>query len=176
MVRASFLSLAAAAMLSFWPYAVSSAQSQAPLQVELDQSLVDKWLVAMPAVIKLGKSNPEFARPESDDAVRPQMERICAEAGFASYDQCGEVIGYVGMIVSACDRRTRSFRDPIPMMRRQLARLEADTRMPTADRQRAITEIQQVLAALPERLPDEHIRLLNANRDRIFAAVVSAME
>ncbi|HWE21339.1 MAG TPA: hypothetical protein VG758_29910 [Hyphomicrobiaceae bacterium] len=154
--------------------AVPSARAQQQIRVELSQLLLDQWIAVAPAFFKMSKSNPDFSRPETEVALRVQMEKACIEAGFDSYDQCAEVFGYVGIIIAGCDRRTRSFRDPIPLMRRQLARLEADISMPPAERDKQISELRQLLAALPDRLPTEHLRLMTANRDRIFKAILSA--
>lgn len=149
-----------------------AAQAQKHMSpIVLDQSLVDRWLLAMPAMIKLGTSS---STPQTDDAVRPQVERICSEAGFDSYDQCGEVIGYVGMIVSACDRRARTFRDPIVLMRRQIARIESDMSLSPEERDKATAELKEIVARFPENLPQTHIRLMTANRDRVFAALASS--
>ena len=82
------------------------------------------------------------------------------------------MIGYVGMIVSACDRRSRTFRDPIPLMRRELARLEADTKMPADAKARAIAEMKEILT-VSRWLSCEHIALMNANRDRVFAVLIA---
>lgn len=164
--------LAAAAMLLVALAAPTAARAQAR-SIELDQALLDKWLVVLPAILKLSKSAPS---PQTDDEMRPHLERICAEAGFPSYEKCGEVIGYVGMIVSACDRRSQSFRDPIPLMRRQLARLEADAKMPPEAKARAIADVKGILAEFPDGFPRDHIALANANRDRIFAALIAPKE
>lgn len=169
MTRALVSSLAAAAMLLLFQSG-ARAQQLPPQPIELNQSLLDRWLVVMPAVINLGKSD---AAPQTDDAARPHMEKICADAGFQSYDQCAEVIGYVGMIVSACDRRSRTFRDPILLMRRELARLEADTKMPAAARNQAIAEMKEIIAAFPNGFPASDIQLMNANRDRVFAVLIA---
>ena len=101
------------------------------------------------------------------------MRRMCDDAGFESFEQCQDVTGYVGMIIGGCDRRTRSFHDPVVLMRRQLARLEANTSPPSAEREQQIAQLKAVLAALPERLPHEHLQLMTANRDRVFKAILS---
>lgn len=153
------------AILLSWPLA-STAQAQqqpAPL-VDLNQTLLERWIAVVPTLVSLSKSG---AAPEA----RPHMERICAEAGFDGYDQCAQVIGYVGMIVSACDRRTQSFGDPVVVMRRHLARLRANTRMPAAKREQAVAEVEKILAEMPDSFPEAHIALMNANRVRIFAAL-----
>jgi hypothetical protein len=158
--------MATAALLTFGPPGAQAQQSMTP--IELNQSLLDKWLVVMPAVIKLGKSG---RAPQTDEALRPDLELICADAGFDNYDQCGEVIGYAGMIVSACDRRTGTFRDPIIMLRQEIARIEANKRLSLAEWDKATADLKQIVARFPDNLPKAHLQLMTANRDRVFAAL-----
>ena len=165
--------LAAAAAIAGCLVAPSSAQAQTQQQalqpIELNQTLLDKWLVAAPAMARLAQSS---AAPQTDDAARPHVEKICIEAGFQSPDQCGEVIGYVGMIVAACDRRSQTFRDPIAMMRRELARLAKDTALAPEAKAETIANLKEIIAAFPNGFPKEHLQLVTANRDRIFAALL----
>lgn len=162
------VSLTAAILLGSTLAATARAQQQPTPLVDLNQTLIDRWIAVIPALLSLSK--PGVA-PQNDAEARPHMERICAEAGFDSYEQCGEVIGYVGMIVSACDRRTQSFGDPVLVMRRHLARLRANNRMPAAKREQAVAEVEKILAEMPDSFPEAHIALMNANRLRIFAAL-----
>ena len=151
------------------PLATSAqAQPQSAPLVDLNQTLIDRWVAVLPALLTLSKSK---TAPQSDAEARPHMERMCAEAGFDNYDQCAQVIGYVGMIVSACDRRTQTFGDPVLVMRRHLARLRANTRMPAAKREQSVAEVEKLLADMPDSFPEAHIALMNANRARIFAAL-----
>jgi hypothetical protein len=166
--RKIVLALAAAAMLSLSPYAAPDARAQqSQIRVELDQAVVDKWLVFMTGIYEILKSGTV---PQTEEALRRHIERFCAEAGFDSLDRCGEIMGYVAMIVATWDPLERSFRDPLPRMRNTLARLEADTN-PTRESERTIAQLRDVLARLPERLPREHLQLINANRNRILPVI-----
>ena len=158
--------LAVAILLSLAP--VAQAQPQPAPLVDLNQTLLERWIAVVPTLVSLSKSG---AAPRTDADARPHMERMCTEAGFDSYDQCAQVIGYVGMIVSACDRRTQTFGDPVVVMRRHLARLRANTTMPAAKREKAVAEVEAILVEMPDRFPEAHIALMNANRARIFAAL-----
>ncbi len=169
MMRTLILTLAAAAILLLPPNAIPDAQAQQErIRVELDQSLLDKWLLLMPQFDQLKRSGK---MPQSEEAARTLIAGVCTKAGFDSSDQCTQVLGYVGMIVSTWDPRTRSFRDPMPRMRSQLARLEADTSPPTPQREQAIAQMKQVLARFPEQFPPEHVQLIAANQDRVLAAI-----
>lgn len=159
--------MAAILLVSPLAHAAQAQQQPAPL-VDLNETLLERWIAVIPALLSLSKSS---TAPQNDAEARPHMERICAEAGFDNSDQCAQVIGYVGMIVSACDRRTQTFADPVVVMRRHLARLRANTRMPEAKRERAVADVEKILAEMPDSFPAEHIALMNANRVRIFAAL-----
>jgi hypothetical protein len=161
-----FVPLLSAILLS-WSLGATAQAQPAPL-VDLNQTLLERWIAVVPALVSLSKSG---AAPQTDADARPHMERMCTEAGFDNYDQCAQVIGYVGMIVSACDRRTQTFGDPVLVMRRHLARLRANTRMPAAKREQAVAGVEKILAEMPDSFPEAHIALMNANRARIFAAL-----
>jgi hypothetical protein len=170
-VRTMSWTLAAAIVLFFAPVQLHIAKGQQqPTSIELNQSLLEKWLVVMPQVVGLGKSS---TIPQTDDALLPHLERVCTDAGFDNYDQCGAVIGYVGMIVSTCDRRNRTFHDPIVMMRREIARIEADASLSPEGKDEATAELKHIVAGFPNNIPEAHLRLMTANRDRIFAVLAT---
>jgi hypothetical protein len=154
-------------MLFLSPIPLDRVQGQPlPAPIELNQSLLDRWLVAMPRLARLGRSS---AVPQTDDDADPHVERICAEGGFDSLDQCGKVIGYVGVIIAtAYDWRSRRFRDPFVLMRLRIARIAADTRLSPEEKATATAQLKQMGA---EAIPAAHVRLMNANRGRVSAAL-----
>jgi hypothetical protein len=166
MPRTIPLMLAAAAILFLSLVGLHEAHGQQSASVKLNQPLLDRWFVAMPRLAKLGESS---AVPQTGDAADPHVERICAEAGFDSLDQCGKVIGYVGVIIAtAYDWRSRTFHDPIVLKRRRIARIEADTRLSPEEKEKATAQLKQIGA---EFIPAAHLRLMNANRGRVSAAL-----
>jgi len=169
MKRTIILTLTAAGLLVLSPHAMPGAQAQQQtIRVDLDQSLLDKSIIALPQIAKLGMS---ATVPQTEEELRKQLERICTDAGFDSYDQCAQVTGYVGMIISAWDQRALRFRDPIVLMRAQLSRLEADTSPPTPEREQTMVQMKEILGRFPGGVPRAHLDLATSNRDRIFEAI-----
>lgn len=147
---------------------VGSAQAQEPRKpTELSQVLLDRALVALPEINKLAASP---AAPASDDTARPHLERICTAAGFETTDQCGTIIGYVGILFSGFDPRTGTFVDPIVRMRKQIAQIEANARLAADEKDKMTTPLREIVATFPENMPEAHLRLMTTNRDRIFEA------
>lgn len=58
-------------------------------------------------------------------------------------------------------------------MRRFVARIEADDNLSPADKDKATAELKPIVAEFPNNLPQAHLRLVTANRDRIFAVLAS---
>jgi len=170
-IRSALAACALTTLILFSPAARPDAQAQLAAPVEFNQTLLDRWLEVFPAVMRTTKPD---AAPMSEDAGQEFIERICARAGFASYDQCAEVFFYAGMIMSACDRKSRSFRDPIKLMRRQIAKIEANASLSPEQKAKATAGFKEVVARFPDNIPAAHLRLMTVNRDRIFQIVIHA--
>jgi len=166
LVRSAIAAAAVAATLIAADAGPRTAQAESTTApIELNQSLIDRWLILMPAFGKLMK---EGAAQLPEDEGRVQLERICADAGFDNADQCAQVFGYIGMILSACDGPNRRFRDPIILMRQQIAKIEADANLSLEQKDKATAELKEVVARFPNNVPEAHLRLVTANAHRIF--------
>jgi hypothetical protein len=65
-VRCMPLTLAAVGVLIVLVLGLYGVHAQQPPPIQLDQALLDPWVVAMPQIVKLGKSDA----PQTDDALR----------------------------------------------------------------------------------------------------------
>lgn len=170
-IRSALATCAVAALVLLCPAGRQEAQAQVAAPVTFNQTLLDRWLDVFPAVARTTKPD---AAPMSEQAGQEFIERICAKAGFASYDQCAEVFFYAGMIMGACDRKSRSFRDPIKLMRRQITKIEANAALSPERKAKATAGLKEVVARFPDNIPAAHLRLMTVNRDRIFEIVLRA--
>jgi hypothetical protein len=169
MFRTAFLVVAIAAALTSSAVGQRDAAAQTPAPAtEFNQTLLDRWLVAAPAMAAL---NASANAPKTDEDARPHMERICADAGFASFEQCGTTIAYAGILFSGFDPRTRSFKDPASMMRARIAEIETNTQMPPQAKESMLAQMKEAAAGFPKDIPEAHLRLMADNRDRIFKAL-----
>jgi hypothetical protein len=58
-------------------------------------------------------------------------------------------------------------------MRRQIAKIEANGDLSPEQKARATAGFKEVVARFPDNIPEAHLRLMTANRDRIFEIVVN---
>ncbi len=166
MMRSALSMLSVAAILAV--SGLPAAQAQTVAVAEFNQALLDGWLRAVPAMATLNASTDA---PKTDEALRPHMERICTEAGFASFEQCGTTIAYAGILFSGFDPRTRTFKNPSDAMRERIALIEGNAQMPLQAKEAMLAPMMEAAAGFPKDIPDAHLRLMADNRDRIFKAL-----
>ena len=171
MIRLIISAIAVAAAFVLIPAGLSSAIAQtADAPVEFNQTLLDRWLVAIPAINKFSTSSDT---PQTDAAAQARLEQVCAQAGFETYDQCTNTIGYVGILVGGFDPSTRTFQDPIARMRARIAEIEANTKLPLATREQMTAEMKGFVAGFRHTIPAAHLQLMTANGQHIFKTLAT---
>ena len=171
MIRSALSAIAVAAAFALTPAGPSKAIAQAAdAPVEFNQTLLDRWLVVIPAINRFATSSDT---PQTDAAAQARLEQVCAQAGFETYDQCTNTIGYVGILVGGFDPSTRTFQDPIARMRARIAEIEANTKLPAATSERMTAEMKDFVAGFRHAIPAAHLRLMTANGRHIFKTLAT---
>lgn len=164
------LALAAAAATT-----PATAQQTDPDAVELSPVVMDRWLVVQKEIVARRKADLAAGKAEqSDEEAQAFFDEICGKAGFASTDECSDTIGYVGMLVTGYDPRTRRYGDPAAAAQRRIAEIEANTKMSQAAKDEALAVsregLEMLRQVLPNPVPEAHLELMNAYHGRIVEA------
>jgi hypothetical protein len=171
MLRAALSALAVATALTLLSVAPSTAIAQtAAAPVEFNQTLLDRRLIAIPAINRLSKSGNA---PQTEEAAQSHIKRICKESGFETYDQCTSTIGYVGMLVGGFDPATKTFQNPIEKMRARIAEIEGNTKLSAAAKEQMTAPMKEVVAGFPHTIPTAHLQLMTANGMHIFKTLAA---
>ena len=166
MLRSALFAIAAATALAFVPTGSSIALAQpAEKPIELNKTLLDRWLIVIPAINKLAASTDA---PQTEEAAQVRLRTACSDAGFETYDQCTATIGYVGILIGGFDPATKTFQDPIARMRARIAEIEADTTLSAAAKDQMTAPIREAVAGFRHAIPAEHLQLMTANARHIF--------
>ena len=174
MLRSALSAIAVTAALAFASAGPTTAIAQpTDAPAEFSQPLLDRWLTVFPEIAKLRHGG---ATSPSEAEGLAHMTSICAQSGFESFDQCTTTIGYAGMLFAGFDPRTGTFKDPIAMAHTNIARIEGNARMPAEAKERATAPMREIIAAFPNDIPEAHLRLMTANRDRIFRVLKGAAQ
>lgn len=167
-VGAFVISAVCAFPIADWAHAQQPAQPPPRLQaMPVDQGLLDRWLIVFADVGPQLSSAPDL--PE--DKVNAIFDRACKKAQLNDIGQCHALDDYMGALISAVSEDGTKFLDPVARARQDLAQMLADPKVPARQKAEQKAEIEGFLSTMPERIPPEHIALLNRNARRIFAVL-----
>src|SRR5262245_17917507 len=155
----------------------AAAQQSTPGATELSSVLMDRWLLVQKELAARLNADRAAGKPQLEQSEAESeafLNEACTKAGFSSTDECSCTIGYVGVLFSGYDPRTRRFGDPAAAAERRIAEIEANQKMSQAAKEEALANDRQALEilrqALPGPVPEAHLKLMNAYHDRIFEA------
>ncbi|THD46863.1 MAG: hypothetical protein E7774_05795 [Bradyrhizobium sp.] len=134
------------------------AQAQAPAQstdapeeplkqIALTDAIVQAYITAEAEV------DPLLAKlPQNDDAaVDPKLvatlDAAVKKHNFASFDDFQDVGANIGQVMDGIDPATKKYVGADVLLKRQIAALQADTKMAAADKKQELAELSEALKA-----------------------------
>lgn len=107
---------------------------------------------------------------------RASFERNCRGAGFATTEECGRSVGYIGVLMVGFDREAGRHVDPIVLKERMIKKIETNAELSQAKREELLARERETLQDLRKffswsRVPDAHLKLMDDYRGRILEAM-----
>lgn len=177
----SLLAASVSALLAGTALVPSVALAQAPAQatvpepgkaIALTQEQIDGLLVAQPELAALPGAAPDKPDPKAEAQAQAEAEAIVKRNGFASLEEFQDASDTVDAVLGGIDPETKSYVGATPLLKKQLAALQADKAMPAKEKAEAVKEIEAALAAgEPEKPSPANITLVTRNYARLSAAM-----
>ncbi len=136
----------AAALAAF---SASSAQAQAGgappqlKQIALTEKQVQGAIAAQKEMNPITEKMQENSKP--DPKVMAQLEGIAKKNGFASYDEFGNVMDNIGLVLGGVDPATKKYVGSEAVIKSQIAQVQADKKMSAADKKQALDDLNAAL-------------------------------
>jgi hypothetical protein len=177
-------SLVAALGIALSPLAIAAGQSAAlaqtqpagapdePLiQMALSEAQIQAYLAAAAEIEPILAKAPEGASDKPDPKVMAQLDAIAKKYKFASFDEFDSVAENIGLVADGVDPQTKKYVGADVLLKKQIAEVQADTKMPAADKKEALAEMNAALkATAPVKFPG-NIDLVVKYYDKIVAAM-----
>ena len=116
-------------------------------EIALTQVQIDGLLAAQPELAKLSGGAPDKPDPKAEEQAQGQAEAIVKRNGFASLEEFQDASDTVDAVLGGIDPETKSYVGPTPLLKKQLAAIQADKGMPAKEKAEAVKEIKEALAA-----------------------------
>ncbi|MFJ7440220.1 hypothetical protein ACIQW5_21430 [Methylorubrum thiocyanatum] len=152
------------------PPAAKAEAPEAGKEIALTQGQIDGLLVAQPELAKLSGGAPDKPDPKAE--AQAQAEAIVKRNGFASLEEFQDASDTVDAVLGGIDPETKSYVGATPLLKKQLAAVQADKAMPAQEKAETVKEIKEALAAGEPAKPSEaNIALVTKNYARLSAAM-----
>lgn len=164
------LAAALAAILIVPALSQHEAPRRAPPQIVLTQQQVDGWIAVQSAV---QAAQPTADAPDAKQLAR--LEAIVKKNGFAGIDEYEAVSENVAKVIVGMDPEKGTYVGAGPMIRKQIADVEADKTMRPAEKTAALDEAKAALAAAEAAPPSAgNIAIVSKSYGKLLQAVAGS--
>ena len=165
------LAIVAAPSAAFAQTQQPGAPDEALKQIALTEAQVQAYLAAQAEIEPILAKLPESASEKPDPKVLAQLEAIAKKNKFASYDEFEQVGANIGLVSDGVDPQTKKYVGADVVLKKQIAEIQADKKMPAADKKQALEEMNDALKSVePVKFPG-NIDLVVKYYDKIIAAM-----
>lgn len=110
-------------------------------QIALTDKQVDSLIAAQKEMDAVTDKLPEGAQDKPDPKLQAQLEGIAKKNGFTDFNEYGAVYDNVSMVMSGIDPKTKAFTEPPEMLKKQIAAVTADAKIPAKDKKAILDEM-----------------------------------
>jgi hypothetical protein len=157
------------------PALAQSAPAAAPAepikQMALTAAQIEAYLAAAAEIEPILSKAPPSPSAEPDPKVAAQLEAIAKKYKFASYAEYDDVGANIGLAMDGIDPQTKKYVGADVLLKKEIAEVEADAKMPAEDKQETLAEMNDALKAIePLKFP-ANVDLVVQYYDKITAAL-----
>lgn len=123
-------------------------------QIELTEKQIESFLTAQKEMDAVTDKLPEGADDKPDPKLQTQLEAIARKSGFADFDEYGAVYDNVSLVMSGIDPKTRTFTEPPELLKKQIAAVQANTKIPAKEKKAVLEDMNAALKSMePVKFP-----------------------
>jgi hypothetical protein len=123
--------------------AAPPAQEAALKQIALTEKQIEGVLAAAKEMDPLTEKLPESGKP--DPKLLAELEGVARKNGFASYDDYNNVVDNIGLVLGGFDPSTRKYVGPEAVIKAQIAKVQADKKLPAKDKKEVLADLNDAL-------------------------------
>lgn len=150
--------------------AKQAAPPQAPppmKQMALTEKQIESLIGAQKEMDAITDKLPEGAADKPDPKLQAQFEGIVKKNGFADFNDYGAVYDNVSLVISGIDPKTKAFTEPPEMLKKQIAAVQADTKIPAKDKKAILDEMNAAMKSVAKVEFPSNVTLVTKYFDRL---------
>ena len=133
-------------------------------QIELTEKQIDAFIATEKEIAPITAKLKGNTQPTKQ--MMSQMEAIAKKNGFKDFDEFGDVGANIGMVFGGIDPQSKQY-NPEELIRRQIAALQSDSKIPAKQKQQILKNLQQASTSVPKLKYPASAELVAKNYDRL---------
>ena len=139
-------------------------------QIALTDAQVQAYIAAAPDVEPILDKAPQSDSDQPDPKVLAQLDAAAKKHQFASFEAYQDVAANIGLVMDGIDPQAKKYVGADVMLKKQIAEVQADAKMPAADKKQALAEFAEALKSIDPVKNPGNIDLVLKNYDKLAAA------
>lgn len=131
------------------PKQAAAPEPPPPLkQIELTEKQIESLIATQKEMDAVTDKLPQGAADKPDPKLQAQLEGIAKKNGFADFNDYGAVYDNVSLVISGIDPKTKAFTEPPEMLKKQIAAVQADAKIPAKDKKAILDDMNGALKSV----------------------------
>jgi hypothetical protein len=167
---AAFASAVAIGLMSLVVVPAAKAQ-EAFNQLQLTDKHIQGFIAAQPDITQFIERNPAQEGTAPTDKQQAELDSIAKKHGFADYTEYDDVAYNISVILSGIDPDSGKYTDPIELIKKEIAEINADTQISPAEKKQMLDELNDALKNTPPVKLPGNIALVSKHREALEKAL-----
>jgi hypothetical protein len=139
-------------------------------QIALTEKQIEGVLAAAREMDPITEKLPEDGKP--NPKILAQLDGVAKKNGLASYDEYNDVIDNISIVLAGFDPATRKYVGGEAVIKAQIARVQADNKLPAKDKKEVLADLDAALKSPGPTIENEgNIDLIAKYYDKLAEAL-----
>jgi len=148
----------------------AGAPDQPMKQIALTEAQIQSYIAAAAEIEPVLDKAPQSDSDQPDAKLLAQLDAAAKKHQFASFEDYQDVAANIGLVMDGIDPQAKKYVGADVMLKKQIAQVQADAKMPAADKKQALAELNEALKSIDPVKNAGNIDLVLKNYDKLAAA------
>lgn len=121
-------------------------------QVALTEKQIEQVLASQKDFDALGEQMPDKPGAKAAPNMLGRLDDVAKKYGFTNYADYAIVMANIELVMGGFDPKTKTYIGPEAVLKQQLAEIQADKKMPAAEKKEALADLNEALKTPPPAL------------------------
>jgi hypothetical protein len=148
----------------------AAAPDEPMKQIALTEAQIQTYLAAAAEIEPILDKAPQSETDQLDPKLLTQLDAAAKKHQFASFEDYQDVAANIGLVMDGIDPQTKTYVGADVLLKKQIAAVQADAKMPAADKKQALAELNEALKSIDPVKNAGNIDLVVKYYDKLAAA------